>query len=58
MKLEVNRRSKSEFVVGLPGGNDVRYIICGSVHWYAYISTHCTHVSTAIANSIHGFACV
>ena len=33
-------------------------IICVSVHWYAYISTHCTHVSTAIANSIHGFACV
>ena len=57
MRLEVNRRSKGEFVVGLPE-KMMLGIICVSVHWYAYISIHCTHVSTAIANSIHGFACV
>ena len=28
MRLEVNRRSKGEFVVVTPGGNDVRYYMC------------------------------
>ena len=28
-------------------------IICVSVHWYAYISTHCTRVSAAVEDEEH-----
>ena len=28
-------------------------IICVSVHWYAYISTHCTRVSAAVEEEEH-----
>ena len=56
MRLEVNRRSKGEFVVGLPE-KMMLGIICVSVHWYAYISIHCTRVSTAIANSMALHVC-
>ena len=31
--------------------------ICVSVHWYAYISTHSTCVSAAVANSIALHVC-
>ena len=49
MRLEANRRSKGEFVVGCQE-EMMLGIICVSVHWYAYICTHCTRVSTAVAN--------
>ena len=32
-------------------------IICVSVHWYAYISTHCTCVSAAVGNSMALHVC-